>query len=58
LGKGIYKIKYQISKIKTAIQNSKFDIVWINRKNEKPTTTIKPDLEFKDLRPLPDVITM
>lgn len=33
-----------------------FDAVWINRKHEKPTREIRPDLEFKDLRTLPDVL--
>jgi 2-haloacid dehalogenase len=31
-----------------------FDAIWINRNNELPTREIKPDLEFKDLRPLPE----
>lgn len=31
-----------------------FDAIWINRNNEPPTREIKPDLEFKDLRPLPE----
>lgn len=34
-----------------------FDAVWVNRNNEKPTKLIKPDMEFKDLRPLPDVLS-
>lgn len=29
-----------------------FDAIWINRNSEEPTREIKPDLEFKDLRPL------
>lgn len=33
-----------------------FDVIWINRNNEKPTRDIKPDLEFKDLKPLPDAL--
>lgn len=33
-----------------------FDAVWINRKNENPTREIRPDLEFKDLQPLPGVL--
>ena len=33
-----------------------FDAIWINRNNEKPTKEIKPDLEFKDLRPLPEAL--
>jgi len=33
-----------------------FDVVWINRNNEQPTREIKPDLEFKDLRPLPETL--
>ena len=31
-----------------------FNAIWINRNNEQPTREIKPDLEFKDLRPLPE----
>lgn len=31
-----------------------FDAIWINRNSEKPTKEIRPDLEFKDLRPLPE----
>lgn len=31
-----------------------FDAIWINRNSENPTKEIKPDLEFKDLRPLPE----
>lgn len=34
-----------------------FDAIWINRNNEKPTKLIKRDMEFKDLRPLPDVFS-
>lgn len=34
-----------------------FDAVWINRNNEKPTQEIRPDLEFTDLRPLPDALS-
>ena len=30
-----------------------FDAIWINRNNEEPTREIRPDIEFKDLRPLP-----
>lgn len=33
-----------------------FDTIWINRNNEQPTREIKPDLEFKDLRPLPSIL--
>lgn len=33
-----------------------FDAVWINRNKEKPTREIRPDIEFKDLRPLPDAL--
>jgi len=33
-----------------------FDAVWINRNNEQPTREIRPDLEFKDLRPLPEAL--
>lgn len=33
-----------------------FDVIWINRNNEKPTREIKPDLEFKDLRPMQEVL--
>jgi 2-haloacid dehalogenase len=33
-----------------------FDAVWINRNNEQPTIEIKPDLEFRDLRPLSDTL--
>ncbi len=29
-----------------------FAVAWINRKSEKPRGDIKPDYEFKDLRPL------
>jgi 2-haloacid dehalogenase len=29
-----------------------FQTAWINRKNEKPKGNIKPDFEFRDLRPL------
>ena len=31
-----------------------FDTIWINRNSEKPTKEIRPDLELKDLRPLPN----
>ena len=31
-----------------------FDSIWINRNREEPTREIRPDLEFKDLRPLPN----
>lgn len=31
-----------------------FNAIWINRNSEKSTREIKPDLEFKDLRPLPE----
>ncbi|MBI4089093.1 MAG: haloacid dehalogenase type II [Candidatus Levybacteria bacterium] len=31
-----------------------FDAIWINRNSEQPTREIKPDLKFKDLRPLPE----
>lgn len=31
-----------------------FNAIWINRNNELPTREIKPDLEFKNLRPLPE----
>lgn len=31
-----------------------FDAICINRNSEKPTKEIKPDLEFKDLSPLPE----
>lgn len=34
-----------------------FDAIWINRNGEKPTREIKPDLEFSDLRPLPEALT-
>lgn len=33
-----------------------FDAIWINRNGEEPTKGIRPDLEFKDLRPLPDAL--
>lgn len=33
-----------------------FDAIWINRNSEKPTREIKPNLEFKDLRPLPNAL--
>lgn len=33
-----------------------FDAIWINRNNEKPTREIRPNLEFKNLEPLPDVL--
>jgi len=33
-----------------------FDAIWINRNNEQPTSEIKPDLEFRDLRPLPEAL--
>lgn len=33
-----------------------FDAVWINRNNEQPTRDIRPDLELKDLKPLPEVL--
>lgn len=33
-----------------------FDAVWINKNNEQPTREIRPDLEFKDLRPLPEAL--
>lgn len=29
-----------------------FDAIWINRNNDQPTREIKPNLEFKNLRPL------
>lgn len=31
-----------------------FDTAWINRNNEQPTREIRPDLEFKDLKSLPN----
>lgn len=34
-------------------KEQRFDAIWISRNNEQPTREIKPDLEFKDLRPLP-----
>jgi len=33
-----------------------FDAIWINRSKEQPTREIRPDLEFKDLRPLPEAL--
>lgn len=33
-----------------------FQAVWINRKNEKPKAGIKPDHEFRDLRPLVNLL--
>lgn len=33
-----------------------FDAIWINRNSENPTKEIKPDLEFKDLMPLPNLL--
>lgn len=33
-----------------------FDVVWINRNNEKPTREIRPDLECKDLSSLPNIL--
>lgn len=33
-----------------------FDAIWINRNNEQPTREIKPNLEFKDLRPLSETL--
>jgi 2-haloacid dehalogenase len=33
-----------------------FQVAWINRKNEKPKGNIKADYEFKDLRPLVDLL--
>ncbi len=34
-----------------------FDAVWINRNSEQPTREIRPDLEFNDLRPLPESLS-
>jgi 2-haloalkanoic acid dehalogenase type II len=34
-----------------------FDAIWINRNHEKPTKAIRPDMEFPDLRPLPDTLS-
>lgn len=31
-----------------------FNVIWINRNNEKPTKDIRPDLELNDLSLLPD----
>ena len=31
-----------------------FNAIWINRNSEQPTREIRPNLEFKDLRPLPN----
>ncbi|HXG30900.1 MAG TPA: haloacid dehalogenase type II [Thermodesulfobacteriota bacterium] len=33
-----------------------FRTAWINRKNEKPRGDIRPDYEFRDLRPLVDLL--
>ena len=33
-----------------------FDVIWINRNSEKPTKETKPNLEFKDLNPLPNLL--
>jgi 2-haloacid dehalogenase len=33
-----------------------FRTAWINRKNEKPRGDIRPDYEFRDLRPLLDLL--
>lgn len=33
-----------------------FNAVWINRNNEQPTREIRPDLELKDLKPLPKAL--
>ena len=35
-------------------KDQRFDAIWINRNSEQPTREIRPDLEFKDLRPLPN----
>ena len=37
-------------------KEQEFDTVWINRNSEKPSTSIKPNLELKDLRLLPDAL--
>lgn len=34
-----------------------FDAIWINRNDEQPTKEIRPDMEFRDLKPLPEVMT-
>ena len=34
-----------------------FDAIWINRNSEEPTTDVRPDLEFKDLRPLSEALS-
>lgn len=33
-----------------------FEVVWVNRNNEKPISKIKPDLELPDLKKLPDYL--
>jgi 2-haloalkanoic acid dehalogenase type II len=33
-----------------------FDAIWINRNHEKPTAEIRPNIEFPDLTPLPDIL--
>ncbi len=33
-----------------------FHVAWINRKNEKVEGSIKPDYEFRDLRPLVNLL--
>ena len=34
-----------------------FDAIWINRNSEQPIREIRPDLEFKDLTPLPKTLS-
>ncbi len=34
-----------------------FDAIWINRNDEQPTREIRPDMEFRDLKPLSEVLT-
>ncbi len=34
-----------------------FDAIWINRNHEKPTKEMRPNIEFPDLRPLPDTLS-
>lgn len=33
-----------------------FDVIWINRNHEFPTTEIRPDVEIEDLTPLPELL--